>query len=125
MNKEIQTDQVGRPPRVLSDTEIIQVEALAAVCTKAQLANYFDVSEKTFRAIEERQSAVSTAYRKGRARAIAEVGSLLLQKALDGDMKAVQFYLKTRAGWSENSADSGSEADRQPLIINIVQPEGA
>ena len=94
----------GRPPAILSPKQIDQVEALAAVCTKAQLAAYFGVTEKTFRAIEQRQPEVFTAYRRGKARAIADVGSALFRKALEGDIRAMQFYLKTQAGWSEKNA---------------------
>jgi len=93
-------NKVGRPLKKLTERDIIQVEALAAVCTKSQVARHFDMTEKTFRAVEKRQPEVFTAYRRGRAKAIAEVGSILLQKAKDGDMRAAQFYLKTQAGWS-------------------------
>jgi hypothetical protein len=90
----------GRPPILLTTEQIIQVEALAAVCTKSQMAAYFGVTEKTFRAIEKRQPEVFTAYRRGRARAVADIGSNLYQRALEGDIRAMQFYLKTQAGWS-------------------------
>ena len=73
------------------------------MCTKSQMAAYFGMTEKTFRAVEERQPEVSTAYRTGRAKGIANIGSVLYEKALSGDIKAVQFYLKTQAGWTEKS----------------------
>ena len=95
--------QNGRPPAILSPKQVDQVEALAAVCTKAQMAAYFGVTEKTFRAIEQRQPEVFTAYRRGRARAVADIGSALYQKALEGDIRAMQFYLKTQAGWNDKS----------------------
>ena len=101
----------GRPPAILSTKQIDQVEALAAVCTKAQMAAYFGVTEKTLRAIEQRQPEVFTAYRRGRARAVADIGSALFQKALEGDIRAMQFYLKTQAGWSEKSRSELSKAD--------------
>lgn len=91
----------GRPPKTLTDDEIIQLEALACVLTKSQLADYFGMTEKTLRAVEERQPEVSTAYRKGRARAIADVGSALYQKAVAGNIPACKFFLQTQAGWSE------------------------
>jgi hypothetical protein len=103
--------QNGRPPAVLSPKQVDQVEALAAVCTKAQMAAYFGVTEKTLRAIEQRQPEVFTAYRRGRARAVADIGSILYQKALDGDIRAMQFYLKTQAGWSEKSRLELSKAE--------------
>ena len=36
--------QNGRPPTILSPKQVDQVEALAAVCTKAQMAAYFGVT---------------------------------------------------------------------------------
>ena len=111
----------GRPAAVLSTKQIDQVEALAAVCTKAQIAAYFSVTEKTFRAIEQRQPEVFTAYRRGRARAVADVGSILYQKALDGDIRAMQFYLKTQAGWSEKSRLELSGAEELQNMLWTVE----
>ena len=93
----------GRPIKELTEIDAIQVEALAAVCTKAQMAAYFGMTEKTFRAVEERQPEVFTAYRRGRAKAIANIGSVLYEKAIGGDIRAIQFYLKTQAGWREDA----------------------
>jgi len=116
----------GRPPKALTNDDIIQVEALSAVCTKSQMASYFGMTEKTFRALENRQPEVLTAYRRGRAKAIADIGSILYQKAIEGDMRAIQFYLKTQAGWSEKSSlelTSTYEEDRT-WTIEVVQPDG-
>ena len=115
--------QNGRPPAVLSPKQVDQVEALAAVCTKAQMAAYFGVTEKTLRAIEQRQPEVFTAYRRGRARAIADIGSALYQKALDGDIRAMQFYLKTQGGWSEKSRlelSNTDESQDQRWTIELI-----
>ena len=81
------------------------------MCTKSQMAAYFGMAEKTFRAVQERQSEVSTAYRTGRAKGIANIGSVLYEKALSGDIKAVQFYLKTQAGWTERNHIELSRAE--------------
>lgn len=113
----------GRPPAVLSTKQIDQVEALAAVCTKVQIAAYFGVTEKTFRAIEQRQPEVFTAYRRGKARAIADIGSALFQKALSGDIRAMQFYLKTQAGWSEKGRlvlSNTDESQDQRWTIELI-----
>ena len=92
---ELLKDTGGRPIKELTEIDAIQVEALAAVCTKSQMAAYFGMTEKTFRAVEERQPEVSTAYRTGRAKGVANIGSVLYEKALSGDIRAMQFYLKT------------------------------
>jgi len=117
----------GRPPTLLTTEQIIQVEALAAVCTKSQMAAYFGVTEKTFRAIEKRQPEVFTAYRRGKARAIADVASALYQKALDGDIRAMQFYLKTQAGWSGKSRLelSGAEIQNMLWTVEVVNASSA
>jgi hypothetical protein len=117
-------DKGGRPAKYLSENDVIQIEALAAMCTKGQIADYFGMTEKTFRAIEQRQPEVFTAYRRGKARAIAEVGSALYQKALDGDIRAMQFYLKTQAGWSEKTSLELSAPQNNAWTIEIVRPEG-
>ena len=93
----------GRPPKKLDDKQIAQVEALASVLTKARLAEYFGITEKTFRAVEERQPEVSTAYRKGKAMAIADVATSLYEQAKNGNIHAAKFYLKTQAGWREDA----------------------
>jgi hypothetical protein len=121
----IEKNSGGRSPKKLTVKDIIQVEALAAVCTKSQIARHFDMTEKTFRAIKARQPEIFTAYSMGRARAIAEVGSALLEKALSGNIRAMQFYLKTRAEWREKSTSEEFSNENRTFSIEIVQPEGA
>jgi hypothetical protein len=91
----------GRPAVVFTEDKLAQVEKLASVLSKAQLADYFDISENTFRAIEERQPEVSAAYKRGKAKAIGSVASNLIQQAQEGNTSAAIFYLKTQAGWAE------------------------
>jgi len=91
----------GRPIASFDKAQVAQVEALAAVLSKGQMADYFGISENTFRAIEERQPEVFEAYQKGRGKAIASVGSNLISQARKGNTSATIFYLKTQAGWRE------------------------
>jgi|TARA_B110000263_G_C15148006_1_gene436482 hypothetical protein len=44
----------GRPVKVLTETDVIKLEALACVLTKSQVADYFGMTGKTLRAIEGR-----------------------------------------------------------------------
>lgn len=92
----------GRPEIVLTQEEIIQIEALAAVLTKGQISDYFGISETTLRAIEKRQPEVSDAYKKGRVKQCASMGSNLIKLAKAGNVAANIFYLKTQAGWKED-----------------------
>ena len=100
---ELVTDTGGRPSKILSREQLEEVTELAAILNKTQLADYFGMTEKTFRAVEERQPEVFTAYRKGRAHKIARVASQLMKATERGDMRAIQFFLKTQGGWSEKN----------------------
>ncbi len=93
----------GRPATVLSDEQVSQVEALGAVLSIEQIADYFGISKPTFYAIMERQPEVSLRYKAGKARAISDVAGSLLSKAREGDNSAMIFYLKTQAGWKETT----------------------
>jgi DNA-binding XRE family transcriptional regulator len=106
----------GRPLTVFTEDKIIQVEKLASVLSKAQLADYLNISENTFRAIEERQPEVSEAYKRGKAKAIGNVATNLIQQAQAGNTTAAIFYLKTQAGWKE---DKEPERELPPIQIHV------
>lgn len=90
-------------PRMLTNEEIAQVEALASVLTTDQIADYFGIGRTTFYQIMERQPDVSVRYKRGRAKAIGSVAKNLVTKAQSGDNAAMMFYLKTQAGWKETT----------------------
>ena len=121
MKKGNQGDGGGRPLIVFDDTQIAQVEALAAVLSKKQLADHMDVSETTFREIEARQPDVFDAYKRGKAKAISRMGQSLIMQAEDGNVSAAIFYLKTQAGWREADQDLGNHN----ITLQIVKPDGA
>ena len=112
----------GRPPRIFSEDEIKQVQLLASRLTKAQMADYFNISENTFREVEKRQPEVLEAYKKGKVQQIDEVVGHLLEQCRKGNITGIIFYLKTQAGWSEEQqqnthippmtvvADAGNDA---------------
>tara|TARA_R110000744_G_scaffold51511_3_gene110873 strand:- start:3151 stop:3522 length:372 start_codon:yes stop_codon:yes gene_type:complete len=111
-------DKGGRPPVVLTDEQIIELQALSAVLNKNQLADYFGVSHVTLLAIENRQPEVSLSYKRGKAKAIASIGNNLISQASSGNTAAAIFYLKTQAGWKEPEQEDKTQ-DRQPLTIVI------
>jgi hypothetical protein len=119
-----QGDGGGRPATEFDQDQINLVEKLAAVLTKAQLSDYFGISETTFRAVEERQPEVSDAYKKGRGRAIASVASNLVNQAQNGNTTAAIFYLKTQAGWKEqDTTNITAESINKIQIIRASKNE--
>ena len=121
MKKGNQGDGGGRPIIVFDNTQIAQVEALASVLSKKQLADYMSVGEGTFREIEGRQPEVLDAYKRGKSKAISRMGLSLIQQAEDGNTSAAIFYLKTQAGWRETETEPGTHN----IKIEIVKPHGA
>jgi hypothetical protein len=121
MKKGNQGDGGGRPLIVFDDAQIAQVEILAAVLSKKQLADHMDVSETTFREIEARQPDVFDAYKRGKAKAISKMGRSLITQAEEGNVSAAIFYLKTQAGWREADPDLGNHN----ITLQIIKPDGA
>lgn len=115
-----QGDGGGRDPVVFDEAQIAQVEALSAVLTKGQMADYFGICENTFREVEKRQPEVTEAYKRGKGKAIAGVGSNLISQARKGNVAAAIFYLKTQAGWKEDQVEV---RDLPPIVINTT-PRG-
>lgn len=127
--QQLQTDEVskgGRPIIELTDEQVIQVKALAQYLSKGQIADYLGVARSTFDAILERDERVFIHYKKGKASAIANVAKGLVQQAIEGNMTAAIFYLKTQAGWKEtqvvdNTSSDGSMSPPQDLTVEIAQ----
>lgn len=93
----------GRKARavVLTDEQIVQVEALASVLSSEQIADYLGIGRTTFYALMERDQEIAERYKKGRARAVDEVGRGLIEQAKNGNVTAAIFYMKTQGGWRE------------------------
>jgi len=100
---------------VFSEEEIIQVGALASVLNIQQIGEYFGISGRTFDRQLKNEPKVRKAYDEGRNKAIATVGKGLLKKALDGNLTAMIFYLKTQAGWREKESLELTGKDGGPI----------
>ena len=119
----------GRKPKTLTAEQMLQVEALAAYLTQDQIADYFGISDKTLREMMLRDEDISTAYKRGKARAVGSIAQSLLTKARNGDTTSQIFYLKTQAGWRETQKLEHTGPDGEPLaatptVIKLVAPGG-
>lgn len=110
---------MGRKAKELTEEQRIQVEALAAVLSQEQIADYFGIARNTFASMAERDPDILERYKRGKAKAIGSVANGLLQKARNGDTASAIFYLKTQAGWRETMQISG-DADN-PLKIERIE----
>lgn len=112
----------GRKARaaVLTDEQIVQVEALAAVLSSEQIADYLGIGRTTFYALMERNPEIAERYKKGRARAVDEVARGLIEQAKSGNVTAAIFYMKTQGGWREKQEVEVSGPGGEPLVMPTV-----
>lgn len=112
----------GRPAKVLTDEQVVQVEALAAFLTLEQVADYFGIGRTTFHSIMKRQPEVSERYKKGRMKAVVSVGKSLIDQAREGNTTAIIFYLKTQGGWKETqSVDLTLANEDKPKVYKSLK----
>ena len=107
---------MGRKPTTLTQDQISQVEALAAYLSQDQIADYFGITRPTLVAMMNREPKILLRYKKGKAKAIAEIAQGLIQQARGGNMTAAMFYLKTQAGWRE----TGQPGTNNDLLNSIT-----
>jgi DNA-binding CsgD family transcriptional regulator len=93
----------GNTEIVLTEAQKAEVRTLASVLNTEQIADYLGIGRTTFFEIMKRDQEVAELYRKGTASAIGTVAKSLIQKARDGNVQAMKFYLSTQAGWKERS----------------------
>ncbi len=98
-----------------STEQIEQVRKLAALLNQTQLADFFGMSQDTFRRYALDDERVMRAYKKGRAEAVRAVATSLLKAARGGDRILQMFYLKCQAGWRETDRLEHTGADGGPI----------
>lgn len=109
----------GRPKKTLTAEQLNEVEILARVLSIEHIADYFCMSKTTFYEIGKRQPEVFERYKSGKAKAIFKIGNSLIQDALNGNVSAKMFYLKTQAGWRETANIDLGNRDDKPLRITM------
>lgn len=108
----------GRPLTVLNEEQKVQIEALAAYLTTEQVADYLGIGRTTFYEVMKRDSDVSERYKRGRAKAVSSIAQKsIIQQALDGNVTAGIFYLKTQAGWKETERVENSVEVREFRVV--------
>lgn len=103
--------------KTLTKKQIEQIENCAPFLTAGQIADLLGVSRATFYEIMKRDPEVARRYKRGKAKALNDVASNLVQQALGGNITAAIFYLKTRGGWRET--DDMAEDDGAPSSTRI------
>lgn len=87
-------------PKIELDLE--KVEEYAGLgLTREEIALSLGISYSTLNRRIKESEDVDTAMKRGRAKANIKVGNALMKAIEGGNVTAIIFYLKARAGWTE------------------------
>lgn len=114
---------VGRPAFQITPDVIKQAESLAGRgMTQAQIAKALGMGESTLYEKLHAFPEFAEAIKRGKAKGIAVVAGKLMEKINALDTGAIIFYLKSQAGWRENTQITVTGEDGAPLFpaLNVM-----
>ena len=90
--------------------------------TVAQIASCLGISETTLYKKQNEYAEFMDAIKKGRAEGINQVSNALFEKATQGNVTAMIYYLKTRdrENWGENQPEPLKEIPPMQIVGSSV-----
>jgi predicted DNA-binding transcriptional regulator AlpA len=114
-------NMTGRPSWIPNETSCNQVQEMASRgLTVAQIASCLGISETTLYKKQNEYAEFMQSIKKGRAEGINQVSNALFEKATQGNVTAMIYYLKTRdrENWGENQPEPLKEIPPMKIILN-------
>jgi len=114
-------NMTGRPSWIPNETSCNQVQEMASRgLTVAQIASCLGISETTLYKKQNEYAEFMDAIKKGRAEGVNQVSNALFEKATQGNVTAMIYYLKTRdrENWGENQPEPLKEIPPMKIILN-------
>ena len=111
----------GRPAWIPTDPVCQEVREMASNgLTVAQIADCLGISESTLYGKQNDYKEFMDAIKKGRAEGIHKVSNALFEKATQGNVTAMIYYLKVRdrENWGENQPEPLREIP--PMEIKVI-----
>lgn len=96
---------------------------LAHGVNQTSLLNYYGMTGSQWRALIKKFPVLEMAVVRGKVDLTYEISSLLIQKAREGNVSAMIFYLKSQAGFKDSGAQEAA-ADKPDVnfTINTIDP---
>jgi len=104
----------------LTDEQVIQVEALAAVLNAKQIADFFGINRATFYGMMKRHPEIDRRYKMGKAKSDLFVANTLMAQIRANDVRATMFYLRTQCGWSEKMTLDANITHNHVMIVPAI-----
>lgn len=101
------------PLHIPTDETKTKVSALTSFgITQEEIAAYLDIDPKTLRKHYRRELGT------GKTAATAKIAQRLFDVAMEGNVAALIFWLKTRARWRDDGGDTNEDA-AQPIAVTV------
>ena len=112
---------VGRPAWIPTDAVCQEAREMAYNgLTVAQIADCLGISESTLYGKQNEYTEFMDAIKRGRAEGIHKVSNALFEKATQGNVTAMIYYLKVRdrENWGENQSEPLREIPPFQFIVD-------
>jgi len=116
---------LGRPAWIPTDSVCQEAREMASNgLTVAQIADCLGISESTLYGKQNDYKEFMDAIKKGRAEGIHKVSNALFEKATQGNVTAMIYYLKVRdrENWGENQPEPLREIPPMQIVLTGVSP---
>jgi len=117
---------MSRPKWVPDDSICEQAREMASRgLTVAQIADCLGLGERTVYEKQKDYPQFMQAIKKGRAEGLNSVSNALFEKATQGNVTAIIYYLKVRdrANWGENQPEPLKEIPPMQIVLTGVSPD--
>ena len=111
----------GRPSWIPTDSICEQAREMASHGLKmSQISDCLGISESTLYCKQNEYVEFMDAIKKGRAEGLNQVSNALFEKAIQGNVTAMIYYLKVRdrANWGENQPEHLREIPPMQIVMS-------
>jgi hypothetical protein len=115
----------GRPAWIPTDSICEQAREMASRgLTMSQISDCLGLGERTVYEKQKDYPQFMQAIKKGRAEGLHSVSNALFEKATQGNVTAMIYYLKTRdrENWGENQPEPLREIPPMQIVLTGVAP---
>jgi hypothetical protein len=109
----------GRPRFLITPQILEKAESLAARGLNfKQIANCLDIAYETLNAKRKEYLQFSQAIARGQDKGISIIANALFEGAKKGNTTTQIFYMKSRAGWKDNSDNESTKEESKRKVRN-------
>ncbi len=104
------------------EIDIAEVEKLAGRgLSYEQICLCLGICDKTLLRKRRESSDLSDAIERGRAKGVKDITNALFDKAMTGDVRACELFLKCRCGWTDKQQVDVTSSDGSFSVASIIQ----